>query len=341
MDKDFSGFQLYRKWDGTLLFARQIENGKIVKRFIGINNLQKSSTGITAPSAREICETYCTWSYEQTCYYSVTDESITETCGAWVLVDTYCWQECYDDGDDGGGGPTGDPCIDYGDCGDGNGDDPPTNPDPCQQAQAGSLGATALAGNSVYSTAKSSIMTAFANDGNEHGISFGKDANGNIISSSMSTGGTSSGNIPPIGNQFADLHNHPSGNPPSSGDLYGFIEKAANNHGYIRYIVTSAGNVYALVLTDPVAAASFINQYPKVQNPGFEPTFPDDLVDEEREIRYGYGATEEMSFAFILSKYNAGVALLKQDTDGNFKRLNTEEITDSNGSKTYTSNNCQ
>jgi hypothetical protein len=48
-----------------------------------------------------------------------------------------------------------------------------------------------------------------------------------------------------------------------------------------------------------------------------------------------------MALAFILGKYNSGVALLKQDTNGNFKALNTKEDTDANGNKTYTANNCQ
>lgn len=53
------------------------------------------------------------------------------------------------------------------------------------------------------------------------------------------------------------------------------------------------------------------------------------------------GATPEIALAYILSKYNSGIALLKQDSLGNFKRLNTKETTGKDGSITYQPNNCQ
>ena len=49
---------------------------------------------------------------------------------------------------------------------------------------------------------------------------------------------------------------------------------------------------------------------------------------------------EEMVVAFVLDKYSSGMALLKQDTNGNFIRLRTESNT-INGNTTYTQNNCQ
>jgi hypothetical protein len=55
-----------------------------------------------------------------------------------------------------------------------------------------------------------------------------------------------------------------------------------------------------------------------------------------------YGATNEMAMAFVMEKYNMGIALLKQDNNGIFKRLNTVENTNNNGIPvSYTSNNCQ
>lgn len=45
--------------------------------------------------------------------------------------------------------------------------------------------------------------------------------------------------------------------------------------------------------------------------------------------------------AFIMEKYKPGVALLKQDGNGKFKRLRTQETVDANGNNTYTANNCQ
>ncbi|OJU26878.1 MAG: hypothetical protein BGN92_13225 [Sphingobacteriales bacterium 41-5] len=84
----------------------------------------------------------------------------------------------------------------------------------------------------------------------------------------------------------------------------------------------------------------------EVQNPNgtitkYEPTFPQALVDEMIEMAQVNGATEEQAFAFILSKYNSGIAILKQDTNGDFKRLNTKEHIDDNENKTYVSTNCK
>jgi hypothetical protein len=59
-------------------------------------------------------------------------------------------------------------------------------------------------------------------------------------------------------------------------------------------------------------------------------------------MRQIYGATDEMAMAFVMEKYKMGVALLKQDSNGDFKRLNTIEHPPTDGTgKFYTSNNCQ
>ncbi len=48
---------------------------------------------------------------------------------------------------------------------------------------------------------------------------------------------------------------------------------------------------------------------------------------------------DEIATAFILDKYNSGVALLKQDSNGNLKRLQTSQTVQPNGGTTYTQNN--
>lgn len=247
------------------------------------------------------------------------------------------------DYNNGGGNNPGDPTMIMTDPGEGGGGGNPGLPqsDPCADAQAGAAKATALSSSSVYEAAKASIQTA-ANDGKEHGISFGKDASGNIITSTVSTGTGNSGTTNPITNKFADLHNHLNNLPPSSGDLYGFIDIISNSSQFeIRYVVTANGTVYALVVTDLQAAITFNNLYPRQPPmPGYEPDFPVDVVNEFNEMVQAYGATDEMAMAFILEKYNAGIALLKQDSSGNFKRLGTEETVDQDGNKTYTPHNC-
>ncbi len=217
--------------------------------------------------------------------------------------------------------------------------DPEPEPDPCADAQLGASKATSFSNNSIYNSAKSNIQTA-ANDGNEHGVSFGKDANGATISSSISNGNGHSAPIPPITNITADLHNHPDNTPPSSGDLYGFIDKATSNSTYeTRYILMADGTVYAFIVTDLQAAQAFNSNNPRVLNPEYEPGFPDDIRDEINEMKGFYGATDETAMAFIMEKYNTGIALLKQDISGNFKRLNTNEVLIA-GQKSYVADNC-
>jgi hypothetical protein len=214
--------------------------------------------------------------------------------------------------------------------------------DPCTEAQEAVNNATGFSQSNIYSTAKANIQVAFSKDSLEHAISFGKDANGNNIISPISTGSGHSSELGTVTNMFADIHNHPKGTPPSSGDLYGFISKAAENTLYeTRYIVTTSGSVYALVIIDLKIARDFVTKYPKVSNPGYQPAFPDSLVDEFNKLKAFHAATDEMAMAFILEKYNAGVALLKQDEKGNFMRINTKEATDPNGLKIYVAENCQ
>lgn len=50
--------------------------------------------------------------------------------------------------------------------------------------------------------------------------------------------------------------------------------------------------------------------------------------------------SEERAMSYILDKFKTGISLLKQDTNGNFKRLITNENL-SNGNATYFTNNCQ
>jgi len=215
--------------------------------------------------------------------------------------------------------------------------------DPCLEAQQASDAAKNLSQNQNFITAKNEIFEAFSIDGNEHVVSFGKDANGNIIRSAMNTGGTSSGVVPAINNRFADIHNHPNISLPSSGDIYGFIDNISSVPNYMRYIITSTGEIYALVAINQQAASIFNTQHPRVPAPpgtNFEPTFPIEIIDEMNEMEGWYGASEEMTLAFILAKYSTGIALLKKDINGSFKRLNTTETIDTNGVKHYSSNNC-
>lgn len=103
--------------------------------------------------------------------------------------------------------------------------------------------------------------------------------------------------------------------------------------------------MYALALTNAAALKAFIVQYPKIQIQGYSPDFPDELFYLYRDVYdlnkdLGIAVANEMALAYILDKYNAGVALLKQDENGNFQKINTTANTDGNGNTTYTKTDC-
>lgn len=175
---------------------------------------------------------------------------------------------------------------------------------------------------------------------NEHIISFGRDSLNMVIFSPLYTGSRSSGRVPEIANAFADLHNHPNNTPPSSGDLYGLLRNNIRDRQYsMRFILTPTGALYAFAVKDTAAARGFLIGYPPQQTPGYSPLFPDALLDEYREIQQRYGASEEMAMAYMLEKYNVGVVLLKQLSNGTFKTLKTG-LSVKRGEKVFTLVDC-
>ncbi len=223
---------------------------------------------------------------------------------------------------------------------------PPTT-DPCAEAAELAETVTNLSKKKVYNTSKTSIQNAGAN-GNEYSVTFGTDGSGIINASGISGGGGSSGTVNTgWPGAFADLHNHPNNEPPSNGDFYKLIDVNNNHPRYnIRMVVTPDGSVYALAIVDLAKANAFNNNYPP-QDIGFGPDLPELLNDELIDLKnhaIGQGfddlIAKEMALAFLLDKYNCGVALLKQDVDGKFKRIQTTETVNSNGIKIYNQANC-
>ena len=198
--------------------------------------------------------------------------------------------------------------------------------DPCEEAKAGTLAASLTAKDSSFNIALANIKNAFLLDRNEHCISFGNDTAGHIISSSILRGAAISGKVPAIVDAFADLHNHPNNSPPDAGDFYGLISINKKNTDYkTRFVVTTHGTVYALLVTNTEAALTFTKSHPQ-QPPAFAggpPGFPVAITDEAREMKYRHNCTDEMVLAFILEKYNTGISLLKQQSDGAFRKIIT------------------
>ncbi|MBO9594407.1 MAG: hypothetical protein J7599_15995 [Niabella sp.] len=222
----------------------------------------------------------------------------------------------------------------------------PVLPDPCAEATIAAKKATLFSKHIVYSTALAAITRA-AVDQNEHAVSFGRTFSDSLIHSAISNGVANTTIVPAITHRFADLHNHPGNRPPSSGDLYHFIDQAMTNNGrYQKFIVLPNGTQYALVLVNATAAEMFNIRYPRVRGirdtlaqTQYQPTFPKALVEEINQLKGWYGASEEAAMALILQKYNTGVALLKRGDDGNFKKVYTMKQ-EKDGTLIYTAYTC-
>lgn len=346
---DFTGRMIIKKWNETILSKRDVENGVLIK--LGAKKINVRSGSVSSVPAEGECGYDCVYQQDCTDYYYPDGMYINSNCGPWYNTGECTPRDCPDGGGDPCSGMTPEECdcqvygigCDPPPC---TTCDPPPPPDPCTQAQPAATAAANLSQNSAFTTAKSQIQTA-ASDGNEHGIVFGRDANGNIITSQMTTGSSSVGTLNSnISGAFADLHNHPDNTSPSAGDLYGFI----NHNGYdARYVITQNGTIYALVVLDRTLSNTFVTNHPKYQNPGYPDDFPDPIYTDFTDLKsylinisgLSSGIADEMAMAFVLSKYNTGVALLKQDGNENFKRLNTIETIQTDGTKIYNATNCQ
>jgi|GEM_PF-1235517 len=355
-ENKFSGRIITKKWDGTILSIRKSENGKITKTGIRkSNSTQKgNSLSTTTTSNTSGCEMVEICEYERYCEEVHVGDAWVPTgeCTPWESTGN-CWVEEYcGPGECDYGSSESCECQLYGmgcEGGGGGGEDPPPPPpDPCTDAQPAANATTSLSQNSSYTGAKSNIQGA--NQTVEHSITFGTDANGNTTASSM-TSCTSSTNCTVNTSwpgAFADLHNHPTDQPPSPGDLYGLVTINQNQSNYnTRMVITPDGSVYALVVIDINLVNTFVSTYPKEQIGNYPPDFPDPIFTDFDNAKIqlqmqGFSnlVAEQMAMAFVLDKYNSGIALLKQDGNGNFKRLRTQENT-ANGNTTYSSNNCQ
>ena len=220
--------------------------------------------------------------------------------------------------------------------------------DLCEAAKKGKEAATLLSRDSFFSTASFAVQHA-GKDRHEHSITFGRNLAGKISTSSMIEGDTTNGKVSSNWpGAFADIHNHTNDLPPSAGDLYYLVKLNSRNYFYdTRFVVTVSGVVYALYVYDLNFAMDFVSKYPSEQTPGFSPRFPEPIFDDVDKISIyfeGQGSSrliaQEKAMAFVLAKYNSGAVLLKQDNEGNFKTLQTEEMI-SNGVKIYVANDCK
>lgn len=226
---------------------------------------------------------------------------------------------------------------DYGGGGSGGETATETAENPCAAAKATTIDAQSIA----YSSAIIDINNA--DPLLEHSITLGKDDNGQITRSPLRSGGRY--NVPPDTSwprAFASIHNHPDPTPLSSGDIYASVQLNLKYNDFTTSYIITNGEVYAIIVTDLVAAKNFVAQFPADQLPGYSPEFPDFIFNQLQVLVTPMGSSIEgrtTAIAFVLDKHNAGITLLKQDSTGNFNPIKTEE-TIQNGTTTYTPKPC-
>lgn len=347
---DFTGTLIIKTWDSHIVSKRIFSNGKVIATIkFGKNtktNINSKSSINASTSKTKDCVTYEDQYWEVQCVIVQQGDVwvYTGECTDWVLVWVSAPYEVCDPVDL--CADSSDPdcqCIFYGiGCNDGGGDppaDPPADPpkDPCSTGPA----TTTISQSSSYINANTSITTASA-DGNEHSITLGKDSSGNITQAPMNNGRPNSVAVNTSWpGAFADIHNHTTDTPPSSGDIYAAVEKNETNSDYTTSFVNVPDGSYAIVVSNLALAQEFVTSYPSETIPGYNPEFPDVILDEIYALRYSMGSGSSVenymrAVSFLLDKYESGITILKRDSDGNYKAFKVEETVNQDGSKTYT-----
>jgi hypothetical protein len=83
-----------------------------MKKVLTFAKAQPSSGNTAAKQAARtetiICDTYCDVEYAEDCHNDIEENTVVVTCG-WVIIGTYCYSVCYDDGSGNGDGGGTDP----------------------------------------------------------------------------------------------------------------------------------------------------------------------------------------------------------------------------------------
>jgi len=220
----------------------------------------------------------------------------------------------------------------------------------CEEARHVSEAATSLSRIASFKNAVLDIQKAYISNKREYGLALERDSVRKGDRTVPIPGNIHSTSIGNLSGKLGDIHIHTDEKPPSSGDLYGFLDQAIKDSAYLRYILTPGNQLYALGLIDKAAAIQFLTLYPKrngirkKQADGtvlyFQPTFPQNMVEEFDQLKGWYNASDEAAICFILEKYNSGVGLFKRNAKGDFKRIYTEIKQNENGNLLYMLRSC-
>jgi len=228
-----------------------------------------------------------------------------------------------------------------------------TSEDPCNAAQ--NAGLKASLNNMQYLT---DLKNMASTSTTEHGFRIYKDTNGEWyadINKGIVSGDDQSHTVtvPVNAITVAYVHHHTAAglSSHSAVDIYGFAGAVTNSQlAELKAAIVVGGSeeaVYALILTDRAKVQTFLDNNPQSSNlegASFKPgtSFRVDY-DAAYDAMLGTDTSTAKkneahlyAMAYILSKYNMGLVLAKQASDGSFKAVSATK----NANNVYNKSTC-
>ena len=245
-----------------------------------------------------------------------------------------------DTGTSGGG-----KCTEYDDCDQydraGGGGDVTQEKDPCAKVKNNNRDAKNLISKADVKNKKENILKDIKTDTNEKSFSFGKDKDGNYKTTEIKTG--TSGNsvgvtiTSPTLTIEAGVHTHTTSlfDCFSAGDFYALHGANTANSNFKNYYVFAEDAAYVMTITNPSKFKNFTKNFP--QSEYFDSTTGDwkndtsiyNSFDNSYQQFLKSGMDEDLAFeyatALIMTKYDMGIAISKQDSLGNFNTVFVKE----------------
>jgi hypothetical protein len=353
---DFTGTLIIKTWDSQVLSKRILSNGKIIKTY----NFKKSSIANKSSLASKIND--CVMVTDQ---YWVAQCDIeqqgdvwvyTGTCGDWILEWESAPYEVCEAGPGNGCEDSSDPncqCDMYGlGCDDGGGGlptDPPVDPPktPCENVVTENEKAKTILNGSIVKAQKEAMTLTITTDTNEKYFSFGKDVNGQYRTSGIIIGANGSSVTHQTTNPDFTVegggHTHTTEvyNVPSPGDIYGLSDANKSNSSYdYDYVFAPDGSAYVLTISNQNDFDNFSTTYPKSDyldlvtqdwevGSSVSTDYRDAILQFQTSVKSD-DESYELGMAFVIAKYNMGIALSKMDGSGNFIPLYVKTTLDPN-----------
>lgn len=245
----------------------------------------------------------------------------------------------------GGSGGTSDECSGgawyriNNDC-DGDGNIGLPEPTPCENITTKNTKAKEYIEKTKAAQRKTEITSTLSTDTEEKGFSYGVDTTGQeqVTAIKTGTGGNavdvevSNPNFFVVG--AAHTHTPSVYNVPSTGDIYNFYTARATNSKFSFYHTFAQNdNDYVFTIANLTKFDSFTTNYPKADyldgslwklGTTIRTDF-DIIVEQQTKAGKNEDDAYDLAMAYVLKKYDTGIAMSKKDTNGNYKPLFVQE----------------